>query len=62
MGLVIYNHFKMLSFLKGNQLLLLERLPYQYQNRSLFPFGFKIKMNDFGLNTHHGALGLHAKK
>ena len=20
-----------------------------------------MKMNDFGLNTHHGALGLHAK-
>ena len=59
MGLVIYNHFEMLSFLKCNQLLLLLRL--SYQNHSLVPFGFNIKMNDFGLNTHHRALGLHVK-
>ena len=50
-----YNHFEMLSFLKGNQLLVQLRL--SYQNRSLLPFGFNIKMNHFRLNTHHGALG-----
>ena len=59
MGLVTYNHFEMLSFLKGNQLLLLWRL--SYQNRSLLLFGFSTKINDFGLKTHHGALGLHVK-
>ena len=56
-----HNHFKMLSFLKGNQLLLPVVLRLSHQNRSLLPFGFNTKMNDFGLNTHHGALDLHVK-
>ena len=50
MGLVTYIHFEMLSFLKGNQLLLLLRL--SNQNRSPLPFGFNIKMNDAGHKTN----------
>ena len=28
-----------------------------YRIRIVLLFGFNTKMNDFGLNTHHGALG-----
>ena len=56
---IAYNHFEMVAFLKDNQLFLLYRL--SYPNRSLLPFGFNVKMNNFGLNTHHGALGLQVK-
>ena len=48
------NHFIMLSFLKGN--LNFYYCISVYRIKIAFLFGFNIKMNDFGLNTHHGAL------
>ena len=47
------NHFEMLALLEGNKLILLQRL--SYQNRT-FVWFHNTKMNDFDLNTHHGAL------
>ena len=50
----------MLSFLKSNIIVITvafiasELLP-------ILPFGFHVKMNDFDLNTHQGAPGLHVK-
>ena len=48
------NHFEMLSFLKGN----LNCYHYisVYRIKIALLLGVNIKMNDFGLNTHNGAL------
>ena len=44
--------FRFLQKQRGQLLLLYER----YRSKITLLFGFNIKMNDFGLNTHHGAL------
>ena len=48
------NHFEMLSFLKGN--LNCYHCIRVYRIKIALLFGFNIKINDCGLNTHHGAL------
>ena len=48
------NHFEMLSFLKGN--LNCDYCISVYRIKIALLFGFNIKINDFGLNTHLGAL------
>ena len=47
------NHFEMLSFLKGN--LICYYCISVYRIKIALLFGFSIKMNDFGLNTHYEA-------
>ena len=48
------NHFEMLSFLKGN--LNCYYCISVYCTKIALLFGFSINMNNFGVNTHHGAL------
>ena len=50
----------MLSFLKGN--LNCYYCISVYRIKIALLFGFNIKMNDFGLNTHHGALHVKNKQ
>ena len=52
------NHFEMLSFFKDN--LNCYYCISVYRIRIALLFGFNEKMNDFGLNTHHGALRINS--